>query len=102
MSDDRAALEQLLHASKSGVPHVVLHYLYFPGESAAAEAAARLRSLGFKTEERLGADGTNWLVLARHEIVPTDETIAAAREVMEDLTRVRDGEYDGWEAEVRQ
>lgn len=101
MSDDRAALEQLLQASKPGALHVVLHYLYFPAKNAAAGAAVKLRSLGFKTEERVGADGTNWLVLARHEIVPSDETIAAAREVMEQLTRVPGSEYDGWEAEVR-
>ncbi len=101
MSDDRIAIEQLLDASTPGAPHVVLHYLYFPAKSAAAEAAAGLRTLGFQTEERLGADATNWLVLARHKVIPSEETIASARRAMEDLARSCDGEYDGWEAEVQ-
>jgi hypothetical protein len=53
-----------------------LHYLYFPEKTAATKAATKLRQQGFATEERLGADGANWLVLARHEVVPseTDDT----------------------------
>lgn len=101
MSDDRAALEALLSVSSAGALHVVLHYLYFPEEDAAAAAAAELRSLRFETEERLGAYGTDWLVLARHEIVPSEETIAAARRTMEGVARRHRGEYDGWEAEVQ-
>lgn len=101
MSNDRAANEQLLQASKAGAAHIVLHYLYFPDKKGATEAAGKLRLQGFMTEERLGADGTNWLVLARHEVVPSEATIAAARQVMEALTRVGAGEYDGWEAEVQ-
>lgn len=100
MSDDRAALEQVFQASRPDAPHVVLHYLYFPARNAAEEAAAELRSLGFEIEERLGADSMNWLVLARHEVVPTEDTIAAARKTMENLARARNGEYDGWEVDV--
>ena len=101
MSSDRAAIDQLLQASKPGAAHIVLHYLYFPDKNGATEAATKLRLHGFVTEERLGADGTNWLVLARHQVVPSEATIGAARRVMEDLTRVGAGEYDGWEAEVQ-
>jgi hypothetical protein len=101
VSDDRTAIEQLLRASKPGARHVVLHYLYFPAKTAALEVAGELRALGFKTEERLGADGTNWLVLARHEVVPSVEAITSTRRAMEDLTGSRGGEYDGWEAEVQ-
>jgi hypothetical protein len=102
VSDDATALEQLLRVSRPGVPHVVSRYLYFPCKSAAAKAAAaELRSQGFTTEERLGADGMNWLVLARHAVVPSDATIGTVRQVMENATRVGAGEYDGWEAEVQ-
>jgi len=101
ISDDRAALGALLSVTSAGALHVVLHYLYFPEEDAAAAAAAELRSFRFETEERLGADGTNWLVLARHEVVPSEETIAAARRTMEGVARRHRGEYDGWEAEVQ-
>lgn len=100
MGDDRAALEELRRSSKSVGSHVVLHYLYFPRREAAAASAAELRACGFTTEERLGADSVNWLVLARHELVPSEETIGKARHKMEELARQHGGEYDGWEAEV--
>jgi hypothetical protein len=100
MADDHAALEELRRSSRVAGPHVVLHYLYFPRRDAAGATAAELRARGFATEERLGADGVNWLVLARHQIVPSEETIAGVRPVMEDLARRHGGEYDGWETEV--
>ena len=102
MSDDLAALEQLFKVSELGRTHTVLHYLYFPSRKAANKAAVKLCNQGFKTEERLGADGINWLVLARHDIVPSDEAIATTRETMEQLAASLGGEYDGWEAEVQQ
>jgi hypothetical protein len=99
-ADDRAALEQLRQSSRRMGPHVVLHYLYFPHQQGAVAAAAEFRNSGFATEERLGADGINWLVLARHEIVPSEEAIARIRQVMEDLAGRYGGEYDGWEADA--
>ena len=101
MTDDRAAIAELMEASKPGQPHVLLHYLYFPRESAARNAANKLCHYGFHTEERLGAEGVTWLVLARHDIVPTEAAISAARQLMESLAESCNGEYDGWEAEVR-
>lgn len=101
MSDDRAAIAELMGASKPGQSHVLRHYLYFPRESAARNAANELCHHGYRTEERLGADGANWLVLARHDIVPTEDAISAARRLMESLAESCNGEYDGWEAEVR-
>jgi hypothetical protein len=63
-----------LAASVSDVskPHSVLHFLYVPDSVAASAVASELRQDGFRTEERLGADGVSWLVLACHEIVPTE------------------------------
>jgi len=49
----------------------------------------------------LGADGVNWLVLARHEAVPTEELMASMRRSMETLIAKIGGEYDGWEADVQ-
>ena len=100
MSDDKAALAALLESSIPGTAHVVRHYLYFPTEDSAGRVAVALRHGGFSIEERLGADEVNWLVLARHEIVPSEELIAATRQVMESLAARNGGEYDGWEAEV--
>jgi hypothetical protein len=101
MSGDRAALEELSRVSKAGARQTILHYLYLPSKVGAAEVAARLRSHGFSTEERPGADGINWLVLAIQEVVPSESTIAAARTLMEEVAGGAGGEYDGWEAEVR-
>jgi hypothetical protein len=100
VSDDRDAIAELVRASNPGQKHAVLHYLYFPREGDARLAASELRRQGFLTEDRLGADGVNWLVLARHSVVPSEATIASARRLMESLVQPCDGEYDGWEAEV--
>lgn len=100
MSSDKAAIAQLLSVSKPEAEHVVLHYLYFPKKGAALVAAAELRRQQFAVEDRLGADGQNWLVLARHAIIPSEATIGAAREIMEKLAKIGGGEYDGWEAET--
>lgn len=102
VSGDRAALKYLRSVSSPDAVHFVLHYLYSPKKRAAAAAAAELRSLQFETEERIGADDINWLVLACHRIVPTEEAIAAARRTMEAVAERHGGEYDGWEAEVAQ
>ena len=82
-------------------PTKVLHYLYFPTKEAAREVSAKLRDQGFSIEQRLGADGENWLLLARQDMVPSEEKIAAIRKMMEDLSESFGGEYDGWEAELR-
>ena len=102
MSNDQAALDQLSEVSDRGQTHTILHYLYFPRKKAAKKVAQQLRLEGFATEDRLGADGINWLVLARHDIVPSDEAMATAREKMEQLAEGSGGEYDGWEAAVGQ
>ncbi|HEX3758813.1 MAG TPA: ribonuclease E inhibitor RraB [Kofleriaceae bacterium] len=98
--DDRSAIVQARQTSGPAAPRAVSHYLYFPGERAAAEAAAELQSLGFKTEERLDPEGTNWLVLARQESAPSEDVFAATCDVIANLARGRGGEYDGWEIEL--
>lgn len=100
MSEDRDAIAELVRVSKPGQAHVLLHYLYFPRERDARAAAGELHRQGFRTEKRLGADGVNWLVLARHTVVPSEASVADARRLMESLVKPCNGEYDGWEAEV--
>jgi len=102
MSKDQAGLAALLEASAAGVPHLLRQYLYFPSKRAAAEVAAKLRHRGFFTEERLGADQVNWVVLARHRVIPSEEVMATTRQLMEELAAAAGGEYDGWEADVQQ
>ena len=100
MTDDRTALDELYQVSVPGRVYTVLHYLYFPTQKAAADIASLLRREGFKTEGRLSADGTDWLLLVRHKVVPTEEIMLAARQMMEGLAAKKDGQYDGWEIEV--
>jgi hypothetical protein len=100
MSEDARAVAELASVSDVSKRHGVLHYLYVPDSAAANAIAAELEQSGFRTEERLGADGVSWLVLARHEIVPTEEQLAALRRSMGKLVALYGGEYDGWEAEV--
>ncbi len=101
MSDDLDALCELLDASKPGAPHMLVHYLYVPNREIAATISNELRQRGFQTEDRLGADGVDWLVLARHQVVPTGEVLTSTRQLMEKLAADVNGEYDGWEAEVQ-
>jgi hypothetical protein len=101
MSTDKDALEELRSVSKMDEAHMFQHYLYFPVERTSREVAAILNKRGFIVEVRLGADGTNWLVLAKNEMLPTDVKVAEARAILEQIATEKDGEYDGWEAEVR-
>lgn len=102
MSDDRQAIREIAAVSDGDAIHTILHYLYAPSSEAAGKIAKELRQRGFETEERLGGDGVNWLVLARHEAVPTEELMTSTRRSMEALMAKVGGEYDGWEADVRQ
>jgi hypothetical protein len=86
-----------------GIPaKLLVHYLYFPDKKTALKVAHDLRNRGFRTEERLGADGVNWLVLASHNVVLSEEMIRNTRQLMEQIVAATDGEYDGWEAEATQ
>lgn len=100
MANDNDALNDLRAVSDTDAVHRISHYLYFPEQQAAKEVAQVLRQRGFEIEDRLGADGVNWLVLASVQAVPTEAAIAEMRESLEELADDHEGEYDGWEAEV--
>ena len=98
---DAKAVREIAKVSDGETSHLILHYLYTPTGDTARQVASELRGSGFDVQQRLGADGVHWLVLARHEVVPTDQVMASIRRSMETLARTVGGEYDGWEAEVR-
>jgi hypothetical protein len=75
------------------------HYLYFPKRSNAERAAQQLRTKGWSVEVKMGADGKNWLVLAKQP-APTADDIKNIREELEQLAKEFHGEYDGWGAAV--
>jgi hypothetical protein len=70
----------LLRAYAAGVdpavPYWVEHFLYFPRRRWAQQAARQLRQLGYEVEVSEGsATEGSWLVLARCQMLPTEEDI---------------------------
>jgi hypothetical protein len=102
VSKDADALRELFAVSKAGTPHNIRHFLYLPRREDAPAIVDELRRRGYQTEECMSPDDLNWLVLASHRVVPTEDLMASTRAFMESLVAGIDGEYDGWEAEVRQ
>jgi len=100
MASDSEALTELGKVSNITVPRMVAHYLYFPSENAGKKAAEQLSEWGFTTEDRLGADDINWLILAKAIEIPSIEYVSRMRQQLESLAASLDGEYDGWEFEV--
>ncbi len=77
----------------------VTHYLYFPNETLAKKVVPILSRDGFAVEDRLGVDGANWLVLARHLETPDDTVDGATREKLQEIAMQNGGQYDGREFE---
>jgi len=100
MTRDFDAIEALGKASNVEKVHSLQHYLYFPSKVAAQRVAKIFGDQGFTVEYRLGADGINWLVLAKHQIVPTIAAVINVRALCERIAANHGGEYDGWEAEI--
>ena len=99
---DAQVLEGLRRAgSKLDQPHSLLHYVYVPAKEKAETVGRQLKKDGLTVEVRQAAMGTDWLVLARHQVVPTDSQIAKLRALFEAVAKEAGGEYDGWEAGVR-
>lgn len=80
-------------------PTFIEHFLYFPKKIQAEIAARRLTAKGWTVVVRMGADGENWLALAKQP-APIDRDIEEVREELERLAKELNGEYDGWGAPV--
>ncbi len=77
-------------------PEYIDHYLYFPAESNAAQAAERLRARGWNTKVCPAAIGTEWLALATQPATGEEDM----EDIYSELTAFAaqfDGVYDGWE-----
>lgn len=98
--EDLQALQELSKVSNMAFKHEVVHYLYFRKKHDAAAVIKDLKRTGFEAENNLSADRSTWLVLAKHQIVPTEETIDEAVTCLEELAKKHSGQYDGWEAGV--
>lgn len=92
----RRAAQNLVPAADEAMRY----YLYFPVQTAAECAAEQLRDRGFHVEVRKGADGENWLALAKGARPKTEEEMDRLWNEMESLAAQYRGEYDGWEIAV--
>jgi len=101
MSNDAGAVREIAAACDGDVPRIVTHYVYAPTGEAAEALTSELRCRGFRVETRMSGDGVNWLISASHEVVPTQELMGFIRSAMNELVAGYGGEYDGWEADVR-
>ena len=103
---DNPTRAALLQAYAAGVdptePYWVEHFLYFPRRRWAQQAARQLRQLGYEVEVSEGATEGSWLVLARCQMLPTEEDIDTVAEQLRELAEAFGGEYDGWGMDVRQ
>jgi rhodanese-related sulfurtransferase len=98
---DQLTLQQLAKVGGNlAKPTDVVNYLYLPTEHLAQAAAAELREAGYSVEVRPAATDSNWLALARIDLVPSPENIQSLRDRFEALAGKSGGEYDGWEAAV--
>jgi|SRR5712671_864020 len=98
---DEAVIVQLRKAgSDLAKPHTIDFYLYFPTESAADQAATRIRQTGFQAEVRRAAKGEDWLCLGTKMVIPELTTIRGITRDLDALAKSLHGDYDGWEAKV--
>ncbi|EEF60898.1 ribonuclease E inhibitor RraB [Pedosphaera parvula] len=101
LDPDETVIIQLRKAgSDLSKPHTIDFYLYFPSESAAEEAATRMRLTGYTVEVKRAAKGDHWLCLGTKQVIPELSTIQAITRDLDGLAKSLHGDYDGWEAKV--
>lgn len=100
-SSDAAVIAQLRTAgSDLSRPHPIDFYLYFPNREAAGRISRTLSSKGFEASIEPSARGTDWLVLAKKQVVPTQTAMERLSAELEVIAASEKGEYDGWETMV--
>ena len=101
---DQATLDNMRRAGADlSKPVEIDHYLYLPRKDLADQAAAALRSQGYKVTVDTAAvvrPGEAWLALASQTTVPTMGYLRMTRATYTALANKLGGVYDGWEAPV--
>jgi regulator of RNase E activity RraB len=93
--EDRLALQQALESGlPPDEPQWFEHYLYFSKRRQAEQAAKELRQAGYEVD--LDRSGSEWRVLAQHQLLPDEGALEEAIEYLEALVERYAGEYDGW------
>lgn len=94
---DESVLIQLKKAgSDLSKPHKIEFFLYFPSQTAAEQAALRIRDGGFEIDVRQAAKGADWLCFTTRTMIPKLSDLQQIRRDFESLTAVIGGDYDGW------
>lgn len=76
------------------------HFLYFPTEKLAKAAGALLGDHAHSLDVSFSAYSSQWLLLI-HEKNPGEESFRQSRARFEEVAESFQGEYDGWEFEIR-
>ena len=98
---DEEVLAQLKKAGADlSKPHKIEFFLYFPEETAAKEAGARIKQAGFDVDVRRAAQGPEWLCFATRAMVPELAALQKIRREFVALAASFGGEYDGWGTKV--
>jgi regulator of RNase E activity RraB len=94
---DQMVLTQLKQAGSDLVkPHAIEFFLYFPNQTAADAAAARIKEAGFQVNARQCAKTDDWLCLATVTMIPEILALQKIRRDFASLAQSMNGEYDGW------
>jgi len=75
-------------------------FLVLPTESAAREAATRIRAMGFEAEAVAAPPEASWVCLAQKSLVPHLQNLKSLRSQFDTIATSLGGEYDGWGSPV--
>jgi phage pi2 protein 07 len=100
MPDDRDAIDALGTVARLDIEHEIKHFLYLPTESAADRVRTALTTRNFIANDFYQIFGT-WCVTVRTVLVPEESAIVELRRIFTEIAEENDGEYDGWEADLR-
>src|SRR5690349_2515388 len=81
-------------------PHAIEYYVYFPTQTAARKARARLRQKGFHVELLTDSSGKRWICLSILEMLPRYREIQTVKSKLNVLAKPFGGHCDGWGTQV--
>jgi hypothetical protein len=71
-----------------------------PSQLAAERVAEKVRALGFTVKIERAATGSDWLVLAKKKMIPTESKLTELRKTFGEIVVAEQGVYDGWGSAV--
>jgi hypothetical protein len=100
-SSDAEVIAQLRESgSNLRKPHEIEFFLYVPSQLAAERVAEKVRALEFTVKIERAATGSDWLVLAKKKMIPTESKLAELRKTFGEIVVAEQGVYDGWGSAV--